>query len=288
VKCEGIRENLEAFALGALDLDEAQAVEAHLPGCRECSEIVRAYRMAIDHLALAVPLTKAPPRVKDRVLGGIGALRPLPVPRVLTTRWAMSAAAAVLVAVAVGGIAWAIMLSSQVDRLRQDNAILAELSQLDAAQRVDLLRLRGDINSAKTEQGRMSRILEEYSTLLTVALDPDLVPTDLQGTALAPNSRCSYVWSSKQGSGALTCRGLPQAATGLTYELWAIKGERTVAAGSFNPRADGTAALLVKFPAEAEGPIVHLWVTQEPTGTARTRPSNDVLLERPADQQALR
>jgi hypothetical protein len=288
VNCEGIRENLEAFALGALDGDEARPVEAHVADCSECAQIVRAYRMAIDHLSLAVPLVRASPRVKDRVLGGIGALRPLPIPRVLTSRWALSTAAAVLTAVAIGGVAWAVMLSAQVERLRQDNAILAELSQLDAAQRVDLLRLRGDVNSARTEQGRMSRTLEEYSTLLSVALDPDLVPTDLLGTERAPNARCSYVWSSKQSFGALTCRDLPQPMVGLSYELWALKGEKTVAAGSFQPRSDGSAALLVKFPADAEGPIQNLWITQEPTGVVRTRPSNDVLLQRPTDQQALR
>lgn len=288
MKCEGIRENLEAFALRALDADEARLVEAHILDCDECAEIVRAYRMAIDHLALAVPLVQAPPRLKNRVLGGIGALRPLPIPRILTTRWALAAAASVLVAVAIGGIAWAIMLSAQVDRLRQDNAILAELSQLDVEQRADLLRLRGDVNSARTEQGRMSRRLEEYSTLLTIALDPELIPSDLQGTALAPGANCSYVWSTKQGSGALTCRDLPQAAAGLNYELWAIKGEKTIPVGSFLPRGDGTAALLVKFPADAEGPITSLWVTQEQANAARTRPSNEVVLQQPADQQALR
>jgi hypothetical protein len=288
MKCEGIRENLEAFALRALDADESRLVEAHIVDCAECAEIVRAYRMAIEHLSLAVPLVKAPPRVKTRILGGIGALRPLPMPRVLTTRWAMSTAAAVLIAVAVGGIAWAIMLSSQVDRLREDNQILAELSQLDAEQRADLLRLRGDFNSARTEQRRMLTTLDEYSTLLVIALDPDLIPSDLLGTGAAPSARCSYVWSKKQSAGALTCKDLPSTGIGLNYELWAIKGEKTLPVGSFLPRGDGTAALLVKFPSDAEGPINHLWVTLEQTGNARTRPSNDVVAQLPPDQQALR
>ena len=285
--CEGSRENLEAYALRALDPDESRTVEAHIVDCRDCAEIVRAYRLAIDHLSLAVPIVKAPPRVKTRVLGGIGALRPLPIPRFLTTRWAMSAAAAVLIAVAVGGIAWAIMLSSQVDRLRRDNAVLAELSQLDAEQRADLLKLRGDFNSARTEQRRMLTTLDEYSTLLSVALDPELTPSDpLLGTSSAPSARCSYVWSSKQVAGALTCKDLPQPAASANYELWATKGEKTLAVGSFLPRGDGTAALLVRFPSDAEGPITNLWVTHEQTGATRTRPSSDIVLQR--DQQALR
>lgn len=285
MRCDGYRENLEAYALRALDIEEVVQLEAHLADCAECSEIVRAYRMAIDHLSLAIPLVKAPARIKTRLLGGIGALRPLP--RFLTSRWVMASAAAVLIAVAVGGVAWAIMLSSQVERLRDDNAVLAELSQLDAEQKADLLRLRGDFNSARTEQRRMLTTLDEYSTLLVVALDPELIPTDpLLGTSAAPSARCSYVWSSKQAAGALTCKDLPQLGQSLNYELWATKGDKTIAVGSFLPRGDGTAALLVKFPSDAEGPITNLWVTQEPTGGARTRPSNDIVLQR--DQQALR
>ena len=287
MNCDDIREELEAFALRALEPSETRAIELHIADCEDCAQIVRAYRMAIDHLALAVPLVRAPVRLKSRVMGGIG-VRALPVPKVLTSKWVLSTAAAVLIGLAVGAIAWAIMLSAKVDSLREDNARLAELTQLDSEQRAALLRLQGELNSARTEQRRMSTTLDEQATLLVIALDPDLIPSELQGTSLAPTASCGYVWSSKQGVGALTCRDLPTTAFFLNYELWATKGEKTIPLGTFLPRTDGTASLLVKFPEDSPGSVANMWVTLEQSGTARTRPSNDVVLNRAPDQQAAR
>jgi len=194
----------------------------------------------------------------------------------------------VLVAVAVGGIVWAILLSAEVSRLRADNSQLAELSQLDTEQRTALLRLQGDLNSARTEQRKISTTLEEQATLIVIALDPALIPTELQGTSLAPQSRCNYVWSTKQSVGALTCREMPNTAFALIYELWATKGEKTVPLGTFMPRTDGTVQLLVKFPTDVEGPVSNLWVTLEQQASARSKPSSEVVLERAPVQQAAR
>ena len=49
----------------------------------------------------------------------------------------------------------------------------------------------------------------------------------------------------------------------MSYELWATKGDKTVPVGTFLPRYDGTASLLVKFPEAAQGPVSNLWVTLE-------------------------
>ena len=75
----------------------------------------------------------------------------------------------------------------------------------------------------------------------------------------------------------------------ITYELWATKGDKTLAVGTFLPRDDGTASLLVKFPTDAEGPVSNLWVTlEQQTSGTRARPSNEVVLFRSPDQQAQR
>ena len=124
--------------------------------------------------------------------------------------------------------------------------------------------------------------------MLVIAFDPDLIPTELQGTSVAPQSQCSYVWSSKQSVGALTCKGLPTTSFNVNYELWATKGDKTIAVGSFLPRSDGSAQLLVKFPADAPGPISNLVVTLEQQNAARNRPSGQVILEPSPVQQAFR
>ena len=276
--CDGFRDDLEAFALGVLDDAHERQVANHLSECRECSDIVADYDLAIESLALAVPLHRANIRVKDRLLWGIGAF-PAPFVSMVRRRWWSITAAAVLLAFAVGGLTWAIVLSSEVSKLKEDNARLAELTELDAEQRQALLQLEGKLNSAQNEQQRITTTLEEQATFLTVALDPNLIPTELDGTSIAPRATCNYVWSTKQAIGALTCKGMPSTAFGLVYELWAIKGDHAVAVGSFAPNPDGTASILVKYPETVVGPVSSLWVTLEDANALREAPSPEVVLK---------
>jgi hypothetical protein len=261
-------------------LDDARTdqIADHLNECRECSEIAFDYEMAIQQLALAVPLHRAHVRVRDRLLGGIGAF-PAPMLSMARRRWWAVSAAAVLLAFAIGGLTWAIVLSSEVSKLKAQNASLAVLTELDAEQRQALLALEAKLNSAQNEQERISTSLEEHATFLTVALDPNLIPTELGGTNIAPKAKCNYVWSTQQGIGALTCTEMPSTAFTLIYELWAIKGDRAIALGSFEPQTDGTASLLVKYPPDAEGPVTSLWVTMEDANALRNIPSPNVVLK---------
>jgi hypothetical protein len=289
-RCNEIREDLEAFALGALDEAGERRVRQHLATCDECSQIAHAYEVAVNHLALAVPLYRAPSRLKDRLMGGVGSVPPIMAARSLfRVRWFAGAAAAVLAAIAIGGVTWAVMLSSEVGKLRTDNERLAVLTELDADQRQALLKLQGDLLTARTEQRKMVNTLEEQATLIVLALDTELIPTEMQGTAIAPAAKCNYVWSSAQGLGALTCKDLPTTAASLVYDFWATKGEKTVGLGTFVPRADGTAQMLVKFPPDTPGPISSMWITLEPSGTsAHTKPGSQVVLVQSPTQQAQR
>jgi Putative zinc-finger/Anti-sigma-K factor rskA, C-terminal len=288
MRCEEFRDDLEAFALGALDAAQTRRIAAHLRTCADCTKMVNAYHVALDYMALSVPLYHASPRLKDRILGGVGAFRAPAYLGFMGNRWVARTAAACLLAVAIGGVIWAILLSAEVGRLRRDNAHLAELTQLDSEQRVRLLAVQGELNFARSEQRTMSRALEEQSTLIVLALDPGLIPSELQGTQLQPLAHCQYVWSGKQGLGALTCKDLATTGSTLTYELWATKGDKTLPLGSFGPRTDGSANLLVKFPPETPGPVVNMWVTLESAQGARVRPSNEVVLTRAPDPQATR
>jgi len=281
-----MREDLEAYALGALEHARTHEIEAHIAECAECAAIVRDYQHAVAHLSLAVPLYRASPRLKARIMGGSGSLNA--VPGVLRQRWVMAAAAVVLLAFGIGGIVWASILSSEVSNLKSQNERLAALTDLDADQRDAILQVRSELSSARTEQERLSTTLEEYATLIKVALDPDLVPTELQGTPLAGSATCSYVWSVKQSIGALTCKNLPATGVASIYELWANKGDDTVPLGSFGPRIDGSASLLVTFPGWAAGPVTNLWVTLESDDGSRDTPSHQVVLQPAPALQAQR
>ncbi len=264
-------------------------MRVHLEECHECSDILRAYQATVDELALLTPVYHAPSRLGSRIKGGISGHSFGIVP-LLRSTWVSAAAALLIIGFAVGAVVWAMQVSSEVTQLRADNEHLAELSQLDSAQRDALLNgLQGDLNSAKTEQKKLVSTLQEQATLIQVALDPDLIPTALQGTSLAPGANCNYVWSTKQLVGALTCKSLPSTSFGLTYELWAVKGDQLVPLGTFDPSNEGTAQLLVKYPPDVDGEVQDLWVTLERQQTPpATEPHGSVILTRSPEQQAIR
>jgi hypothetical protein len=265
------------------------AVRVHLEECRPCADIVRAYQSTVAELALLTPLYRAPSSLGNRVMGGVSG-RSFGIVPFLRSTWVSAAAALLIIGFAIGAVVWAVRVSSEVTQLREDNDRLAEVSELDSAQRDALLSgLQGDLNSAKTEQKKLVSTLEEQATLIQVALDPDLIPTALKGTYLAPGANCNYVWSTKQLVGALTCKSLPTTSFGLTYELWAMKGDQLIPVGTFNPTIEGTAQLLVKFPPDVEGEVQDLWVTLERLQSPpASQPHGSVILTRTPEQQAIR
>ncbi len=286
--CEEARQDLEAYALRALDPAQTRRIATHIAECNACARQARAYQQAVDYLALDVPLYRASPRLKERVMGGIGAFRPPVYAAIFKHRWIAASAAAVLFAAAIGALVWAVILSREVSRLKDDNANLAVLTQLDASQRAALLSLQGELSNARNDQQKMSSTLDEQSKLIVLALDPGLIPSQLQGTTLAPQSKCNYVWSTTQSLGALTCKDIPGTSSQLAYQLWAVRGDKVIPLASFQPRTDGSASVLVKYPADPTGPVTDMWVTLEQATSSHSKPSTDVVLQRAAPQQAAR
>ena len=62
------RDDLVAFALGALEPSEEQAVEAHVPGCARCTRELEALVPAVAVLGESVEQVEPPPELRERVL----------------------------------------------------------------------------------------------------------------------------------------------------------------------------------------------------------------------------
>jgi len=288
--CETVREDIEPHTLGALDNAATRRMEAHLRTCTACRDLARAYTLTADQLALAVPVVKAPPRLKERVLGGVGAFRPNVTPATLvrTSRW-WAAAAVLFLAFGIGAVVWAFTLSVQVNDLKDANAAFADLAQKDAEQRTTLLHLQSQLSTAQSQQRVLESTLVDQATLLGLAVEGDLIPTELQGTTVAPDAQCRYIWSTRQSLGGLFCQKLPAISFAITYQLWAVRGDKVVSMGSFMPRPDGSALLLYKPSGESGGgPITNLLVTWESASQIARQPSAEVVLERTLPQQASR
>ncbi|HEX2849816.1 MAG TPA: anti-sigma factor [Acidimicrobiales bacterium] len=142
---EEIQELLGAFALDAVDASEAEAVEAHLPGCPRCRAEVEDHRETASLLAfagtaapedlwnrIAAGLEEAPPALDLAVVTAGGGTRPVrrggtvPAPRRL--RWLSGrvlAAAAVVISVVALGVA---VTGRTSGRSRAGNGEVSELA----------------------------------------------------------------------------------------------------------------------------------------------------------------
>jgi anti-sigma-K factor RskA len=115
---DSMEELVAAFVVGAVDPAEADTVRDHLAGCSSCRELAQRLRRAGAAVPLAVDIYEAPAGLRERVLAsaqGAPQLAPpgiarqarrrrlLRVPAWARSAWRGPAAAAALVAFAIGG-----------------------------------------------------------------------------------------------------------------------------------------------------------------------------------------
>ena len=107
-----------AYALDALDFDEAREYEDHLATCDLCREELAQLAGAAGALAFAVESPTPPAALRSRILEAARAERPNVVP--MRPRWigATVAVATVAAVAAIGFGIWATSLSNSLDRER--------------------------------------------------------------------------------------------------------------------------------------------------------------------------
>jgi anti-sigma-K factor RskA len=139
------RDLLGAFALGAVDVEEAATVRAHLATCAECQAEMAELWLAVDSLPSTIEPMEPPPALRDRIAAAImaeaaspapappapaAAPAPQPVPTIApsppmpepirkpasfwsrATPWA--AAAAILLLLSAGLLVWNLRLREQI------------------------------------------------------------------------------------------------------------------------------------------------------------------------------
>jgi anti-sigma-K factor RskA len=221
------QENLAAYALGALDPQEAAALERHLKTCEPCRLELATYERVGAGLLTALPPHAPRPAVKrglQKRLAGITS-RPRPQLNLSPAQWLVSGLLAALVVLNA-------LLVSQVYTLRQEQAEIAA--------------------QHKSDQTALAMLA--YPSTRSLAFDQNGVV----GSLLVDEQRNLvgvFAWN------------LPQPTGGQTYEVWLIdkQGQRT-RAGFLVPEAGYPFVSTVVWSPQPLSNYTGIGVTVEPTG----------------------
>jgi hypothetical protein len=251
-----IAQLLGAFALDAVDPDEADVIRAHLTECPRCASEVAEHWEVAGLIANAG--VDAPAELWDRIAAQIdtraAARRPAPMllsqssapspsspasrlSRPTRRRMAWSAMGTIAAAAAVV----AILLAVQVGRLDQRVGQLARASQ----------------------QSGLSQAVQ------AALLDPSAQKVDLTATSSAPagatplalKEQAAVLVILPNGSAFVVNTGLPKLASDRTYQLWGVVNGQTVSLGLL-----GSQPRDVAFTVNPAAPIRVFAVTDEAAG----------------------
>jgi anti-sigma-K factor RskA len=167
VERDAIHELTAAYALNALDEDEAAEFEAHLRHCDRCRSELGGFQATAASLAFALEGPAPSPELRDQILVQARSERSNVVQLAPRQAFRLATAAAAVAACAALGLGiWAASLSSQLGDERQADArmeqALAVLAD-PAASHVSLEGARGSL--VVTSSGMAALVLENLETL---------------------------------------------------------------------------------------------------------------------------
>jgi len=232
-------EDLDLYALGALDREEAQELASHLEACPECMQKLGEARARVALLALAAPPQEAPRRVKQRLLKQIAGERAGQRPSRLAVFWPWAAPA--LAALSLVLAVWAVALRTENNELHRQAR-----------------ELQGKQQMMHSELTRARAVRE----LLTA---PDTVKVSLVAGEAHPAPQGKVFYHPRRGL-LFYAANLPALPSGKTYQLWLVPTQgNPISAGIFQTDAHGNGeVLLPQLPAGVAAKAFA--VTLEPAG----------------------
>ncbi|MEO6458105.1 MAG: anti-sigma factor [Chloroflexia bacterium] len=253
---EQLREDLVAYALGALEASEHVVIERHLANCHECRDLLEEYRALSSILPFALTSEIPPPHIKERILAQARASRAKSQaevrgpsismvrrdgaggePRKPLTRLLRPFQWVAVAAIIIGLLGWNISLQLAEGELR------TQIEQL-----------------ASQENKRISILVN---------------------TSAAPGADGQLVLSSDNRQGTLAVSGLPQLPSGQVYQFWFARPDKSRdSAGIFRVGSNGEALLAVTVPGTIEQ-YNQVWITREPGPDPSPKPTAPHYLEGP-------
>jgi anti-sigma-K factor RskA len=222
-----LRENIPAYAIGALDAEDVAALEAHLRTCESCRKELAAYQVVSDNLLAATPPREPSPALRKQLQSRLPSAQKPARPRFVWpfSRLAMGAALALLFLMNLFSFMQVRQLQEQQTNFQQQfqnsQVALAMLSY----------------------PGTETLTFHEGSVAGTVLVDKD------------------------RNTAALVAWNLPQLSAQQIYQIWLIEpsGQR-VSAGLFRPQIGSPYTTEPILSKQNLSNFVGIGVTVEPGG----------------------
>lgn len=265
MNCDDFKSQLHAYALAALEADEARAMGEHLAspgpheGCRHAFEEARA-------TVLALGVAVSPAAAGASMWSAIEKRVAPPRASVLAFPRAREAAAWIALAAAVGGLYFARQNRAALEsRLAENEQMLTRGVAVDHERQACLKELENVRGQDRLEQDAVA-MLEDPRTRV-VAMQPANAK-GLRATALvAPGA-----------SRALIVASAAPVVAGIDYELWVLRGTAApIPAGFLRHRPSGLAIGEIDAEVLKQGGADALAVSQEPEG-GRPSPTEVVMI----------
>ena len=191
------RENIPAYALGALDAEDVAALEVHLQTCASCRDELATYRATSDNLLMSFPPRQPPAALRRRLQGQLPSAQKAVRPRL---NWSLGRV--------LMGTAIVLLLVLNVFSISQVRALQRQQTQL----------------MDQMQNGQAALAMLSYSKTQTFPINTE-------------NATGSLLLDKEYNSAVLILRGLPPIADNQTYQVWLISsnGDRT-SAGLLQPQ----------------------------------------------------
>lgn len=193
------RENIPAYALGALDAEEAAALESHLRTCESCRDELDTYRATSENLLMGFPPRNPSAALRRQLQRRLPSEQRAVRPRL---HWSFSRVAM--------GIAILLLLALNVFSITQVQALQRQQDQL----------------ISQMQNGQMALEMLSYSNTQTFRINEG-------------NTRGSLLLDKEYNNAVLILRGLPAIPANQTYQIWLISpNEDRVSAGLLRSQTD--------------------------------------------------
>ena len=233
-QCASFRENIPAYALGALDADEAAALEAHLRTCDSCPTELADFRAISDALLMAIPPRRPPAALRQRLQARLpgASLSSRQKTRRLWSSWSFGQFAL--------GMAIVLLVALNV----------FSLFQIQALQR---------------QQAKFARQIQTGQAAFAMLAYPDTKSLPINGSA--PGIAGTLLFDRDHNAAVLIVWNLPAIAANQSYQIWLVdkQGDRT-SAGLFRPEPGQPITSQTVFSTQALSGFSGLGVTVEPAG----------------------